>query len=134
MVNIKLGDNRYYQVHNYWNTYYLKGPVTYYADRQKWWRSGYGNRDTADMVDVLMADVDEKNSKIVMLYQPGQLLNDTRMFINFGELAKQKGFAPTNCSYNVGKDQNVKILYRDFKTNDLILKDSGSKDMGAAKE
>lgn len=90
MVNIKQENNRFFQVHGWWNTYYLKGPVTYFGDISKWWKESYGNMEKAkkDMVQILMADVDKYSSKPVMVYKPGQMLNDTRMFINFGELAR----------------------------------------------
>jgi hypothetical protein len=55
-------------VHGWWNTYYLKGPVTYYGDKTKWWKNDYGNQNSADMVQVLMADVDKYSSKVVMVY------------------------------------------------------------------
>jgi hypothetical protein len=67
MVNILQSNKRYYQVHGWWDTYYLKGPVTYYGDKSKWWKNEYGNKNTADMVQVLMADVDKYSSKVVML-------------------------------------------------------------------
>jgi hypothetical protein len=77
-----------------------------------------------------MADVDKRSSKVVMVYKAGQLLNDTRMFINFGELARIKGYAPNNCTYDLSK--NVDILYKD-KSGTIILEDSGSKNYNNAK-
>lgn len=37
-----------------------------------------------------MVDIDKYNSKVVLVNEPGQVLNDTRMFQNFGNLAKIK--------------------------------------------
>jgi len=123
MVNILQANNRYYQVHGWWNTYYLKGPVTYYGDKTKWWKEAYGDQNKADMVQILMADVDKYSSKPVMVYKPGQMLNDTRMFINFGELARVKGYAPNNCSFKTGKGENIKMVHRDKKSNDIVFTD-----------
>jgi hypothetical protein len=68
------------------------------------------------MVQVLMADVDKYSSKVVMVFSPGQKLNDTRMFLNFGELARIKEYAPNNCTYKVGKGENIKMVSKDLKS------------------
>ena len=133
MVNILQSNKRYYQVHGWWDTYYLKGPVTYYADINKWWKNQYGNKNTADMVQVLTVDVDKFSSKVVMLFKPGQMLNDTRMFLNFGELARIKGYAPNNCTYKVGKGQNIKMVHKDIKTGDIIFTDTKTTNWDSAK-
>ena len=134
MVNILQANLRYYQVHGWWNTYYLKGPVTYYGDKSKWWKSDYGNKDSADVVQVLMADVDKYSSKVVMLFHPGQKLNDTRMFLNFGELAKIKAYAPKNCTYKVGKGENIKMVSKDLKTGDIVYSDTKTTNWNQAKQ
>jgi hypothetical protein len=69
-----------------------------------------------------------------MLNEPGQLLNDTRMFQNFGRMVQVRKFAPNNCNYRVGKDENVMMLYKDGKKNEIILKDTGTKNYGHAKK
>ena len=134
MVNILRSDNSYYQIHGWWNSYYLKGPVTYYGDSTKWWKSEYGNRESADMVQVLMADVDKYSSKVVMVYKPAQLLNDTRMFINFGELARAKGYAPNNCTFKVGKGENIKMVLKDKKTGEIKYSDTKTTNWNQAKQ
>ena len=135
MVNMKQANNRYFQVHGWWNTYYLKGPVTYYGDAAKWWKESYGNleKEKKDMVQILMADVDKYSSKPVMVYKPGQMLNDTRMFINFGELARVKGYAPNNCSFKVGKGENIKMVHQDLKTNQIVFSDTKTTNWDDAK-
>jgi hypothetical protein len=111
-------------VHGWWNTYYIKGPITYYGDKSKWWKSAYGNKDSADMVQVLMADVDKYSSKVVMVFLPGQKLNDTRMFLNFGELARIKAYAPNNCTFKVGKGENIKMVSKDLKSGEIVFTDT----------
>lgn len=134
MVNIVQSNNRKYQVHGWWNTYYLKGPVTYYGDITKWWKAAYGgDHEKKDMVQILMADVDKYSSKPVMVYKPGQMLNDTRMFLNFGELTRIKGYAPNNCSYKVGKGENIKMVHKDLKTSEVVFSDTKTTNWDAAK-
>lgn len=67
-----------------------------------------------------MADVDERSSKVVKALKGA--LNDTRMFINFGELAKIKGYAPSNCLYELGENANILFRGSDDK---IILEDTG---------
>lgn len=55
------------------------------------------------------------------------------MFQNFGRLAQIRGYAPNNCEYKVGGEENVKILYRDGKTGEVVLKDSGTRNYNTAK-
>jgi hypothetical protein len=121
-------------VHGYWNTYYLKGPVVYYGDVAKWWKSEYGDQNNADMVQVLMADVDKFSSKVVMVYTPGQKLNDTRMFLNFGELTRIKKYAPNNCSFKVGKGENVKMVSKDLKSGNIVFTDTKTTNYKLASE
>lgn len=132
MVNILQANKRYYQVHGWWDTYYLKGPITYYGEISKWWKAEYGNKDTADMVQVLMVDVDKYSSKVVMLFKAGQKLNDTRMFLNFGELARIKGYAPNNCTFKVGKGENIKMVSKDKKSGDIQFTDTSTTNWNAA--
>ena len=44
------------------------------------------------------------------------------MFVNFGELARIKGYAPNNCSFDLG--ENANMLYRDSEGN-IKLEDTG---------
>lgn len=118
MVNIKKSDYSSEEVHGWWNSSTLEGPVKYYKNTKNWWKDKYGDINKADFVQVLMADIDEKNSQVVMVFKPGQLLNDTRMFINFGELTRIKGYVPSNCSYVLGK--KLTYLYRDT-SGDIML-------------
>lgn len=104
-------------------TRYLKKAIDYYNLPTQWWNLHH----KWDSTSVLFADTDDKSSKVVMLNEAGQLLNDTRMFQNFGRMAQVRGFAPNGCTYKVGKDENVMMLYRDGKKGDIILKDTGTK-------
>jgi hypothetical protein len=72
-----------------------------------------------------MVDIDKYNSKIVMLNEPGQILNDTRMFQNFGNLAKIKGYAPNDCKFSdqlrPEQGNTYSILFRDNSNNEITL-------------
>lgn len=63
---------------------------------------------------------------------PGQKLNDTRMFLNFGELARIKGFAPNNCTFKVGKGENIKMVSKDKKSGDIQFTDTSTTNWNAA--
>ena len=64
-------------------TRYLKKAIDYYNKESQWWNL----HNRWDSVSVLMADTDDKSSKVVMINEPGTLMNDTRMFQNFGRMA-----------------------------------------------
>jgi len=81
-----------------------------------------------------MADVDKYSSKVVMVFTPGQQLNDTRMFLNFGELARIKGYAPNNCNFKVGKGENIKMVSKDLKTKEVLFTDTKTTDWNEAKK
>ena len=55
------------------------------------------------------------------------------MFQNFGRMAQVRGYAPNNCNYKVGKDENVMMLFRDAKKGDIILRDTGTRNYNQAK-
>ena len=111
------------------STAYLKSAIEYYNKPSQWWNL----HNKWDAVSVLFADTDDKTSKIVMLNNPGQLLNDTRVFQDIGQMAVTRGYAPNNCNYKVGKDENVMMLYKDGKSGDIVLKDTGTKNYNQAK-
>ena len=75
-----------------------------------------------------MVDIDQYNSKVVLVNEPGQVLNDTRMFQNFGNLAKIKGYAPNGCKFSdqlkPEQGNTYSLLYRDSSTNDITLLDT----------
>jgi len=62
---------------------YLKKAIEYYNKPSQWWNL----HDRWDSVSVLFADTDPHSSKVVMINEPGTLMNDTRMFQNFGRMA-----------------------------------------------
>jgi hypothetical protein len=62
---------------------YLKKAIEYYNKPNQWWNL----HDRWDSVSVLFADTDTHSSKVVMINEPGTLMNDTRMFQNFGRMA-----------------------------------------------
>ena len=61
---------------------YLKKAIEYYNTPSQWWNL----HDRWDSVSVLFADTDPHSSKVVMINEPGTLMNDTRMFQNFGRM------------------------------------------------
>ena len=113
MVNLKLSKYSFSNIHGYMSSNTVSSPVNFYSNQTKWWKKSYGDPDTADFVQVLMVDTDENSAKVVKVIKG--TLNDTRMFINFGELARIKGYVPNNCSFDLGENANV--LYRDSDGN-----------------
>lgn len=112
------------------STKYLKKAIDYYNLPSQWWNQ-HGRYDSTS---ALFADTDDKSSKIVMLNEPGQMINDTRMFQNFGRLTEIRGYAPNHCNFKVGKDENVMMLYKDGKNGEILLKDTGTKDFNQARQ
>ena len=110
-------------------TRYLNKAIEYYNQDNQWWN----NHKRWDVVSVLLAETDDKSSKVVILNEPGQLLNDTRMFQNFGRMVQVRGFAPNECSFKFGPEENVQMLYRDGKTGAVVLKDTGVRNYNEAK-
>jgi hypothetical protein len=55
------------------------------------------------------------------------------MFLNFGELARIKGYAPNNCTYKVGKGENIKMVHRDKKSGEIRFTDTKTTNYDAAK-
>jgi hypothetical protein len=82
MISWKRGGNSYTMYDQRISTKYLKKAIDYYNQKNQWWNL----HQSYDSTSALFADTDDKSSKLVILNEPGQMINDTRMFQNIGRL------------------------------------------------
>jgi hypothetical protein len=54
------------------------------------------------------------------------------MFLNFGELARIKQYAPNNCTFKVGKGENIKMVSKTLKSGEIVFTDTKTTNWNAA--